>query len=80
MTATEAVMIIVKGIALGLVMFIVFSILYLWACGMLGSAGAVTVEATNAVITHNYLYWTIGALTLVLGCLIVAIWPVRVSP
>jgi hypothetical protein len=80
MAATEGVMIIIKGIAFGLVMFIVFSILYLWACGMLGGAGAVTVEATNAVITHNYLYWTIGALMLVLGCLIVAIWPVRVLP
>lgn len=73
-------MIIVKGIALGLVMFIVFSILYLRASGMLGSTGAVTVEVTKAVIGHNYLYWMIGVLMLALGCLIVAIWPVKVSP
>jgi hypothetical protein len=73
-------MIIVKGIALGLVMFAVFSIFYLWAWGMLGSTGAVGLEATKAVVTHNYLYWTVGALMLVLGCVIMAIWPVKVSP
>lgn len=70
-------MIIVKGTALGLVMFIVFSIVYLWAWGF-GSTGAVGVDAR--IFTHNYLYWMIGVLMLVLGCLIVAIWPVRVSP
>ena len=71
-------MIIVKGMALGLVMFIVFSIVYLWALGIFGSTGAVGVDVR--IFTHNYLYWIIGVLMLVLGCLIIAIWPVRVSP
>jgi hypothetical protein len=70
-------MFIVKGIALGLIMFAVFSILYLWAWGM--GSKAVGTEAINAVVVHNYLYWTVGALMLVLGCVIMVIWPVRVS-
>ena len=70
-------MIIVKGIALGLIMFAAFSILYLRAWGMLGSK-AVGLEAMNAVVVHNYLFWTVGVLMMVLGCVIMVIWPVRV--
>lgn len=71
---------IVKGLALGIAMFFVFSVIYLYAWGMISTKGAVGVEAFKAVVTHNPLYWTAGALIVALGCVIMLIWPVRVSP
>ena len=71
-------MVILKGVLLGIVMFALFSIVYLWAWGMIGSNGAVGVEAFKGIVTHNVLYWTAGALMLGLGCVIMLMWPVRV--
>jgi len=72
-------MYIVKGIALGAVMFFVFSVIYLWAWGMLpSSTKAIGVDAIKGIVTHNALYWTAGILMLALGCVIIAIWPVKV--
>lgn len=74
-------MFIVKGILLGSVMFAVFSFIYLWAWGMLPSSNkAIGLEAFKAVIVQNSLYWIACALMLALGCVIVAMWPVKVSP
>lgn len=73
-------MLIVKGILLGAVMFAVFSVIYLWASGIISFEGAATAEAFKGVVTHNALYWTAGALMLALGCVIMAIWPVKVTP
>ena len=73
-------MFILKGILLGGLMFFVFSLVYLWANGMIGTTGAVTVEVTRAILTRNPLYWTAVVLMLVLGCVIVAMWPVKVTP
>jgi hypothetical protein len=74
-------MFIIKGLALGAVMFFVFSLIYLWAWGMLPSTHkAVGLMAFKAVVVQNGLYWIACALTLALGCVIVAMWPVKVSP
>jgi len=71
-------MVILKGVLLGTVMFAVFSIVYLWANGMISSKGAVTAEVFRGVVTHNPLYWTAAGLMLALGCVIMLMWPVRV--
>src|SRR6185312_11165004 len=68
-------MLIVKGILLGVIMFAVFSVIYLWASGIISFGGAATSGAFRDIVTHNALYWTAGALMLALGCVIMAIWP-----
>jgi hypothetical protein len=68
-------MISLKGVLLGLIGFAVFSIAYFFAVFPFSSHGASTMGLS--VITRNPYYWTMGALMVALGCLIVAIWPVR---
>ena len=65
---------------IGVVMFLVFSLVYMWAWGMIGSRTAVGVEAFKSLITHNALYWTACILMVALGIVIVRIWPVKVTP
>lgn len=72
-------MLFVKGIALGAVMFFVFSVIYFWALGWLPS-GQIDTIVLKAMFGPKSLYWVACALMLALGCVIVAMWPVRVSP
>lgn len=73
-------MFIVKGILLGAVMFAVFTFIYLWAWGMLPSTHkAIGIMAFKEVIIQNTLFWIACALMLALGCVIVAMWPIKVS-
>lgn len=74
-------MFIVKGIVLGAVMFFAFTLVYLWAWDMIPTSNrAIGLTALRAILTHNILYWTAGVLLLALGCVIMAMWPVKVSP
>jgi len=53
-------MFIIKGLALGAVMFFVFSLIYLWAWGMVPSTHkAVGLMAFKAVVVQNALYWIV---------------------
>jgi hypothetical protein len=75
----EACMVIVKGLALGITLFFVFSVVYLRAWGFF-SEKATGLAGLLAVTVGNYLYWIAAFLLLVFGVVAVAIWPVRVSP
>jgi len=73
-------MLIVKGIVLGAVMFFLFSLIYLWAWGMIPTAGrAIGLEALRAITVQNALYWITAVLMLALGCVIMAMWPIDVA-
>ena len=70
---------IIKGLGLGAGMLFVFTVLYFRANGMFGSDGAVAGGVVKSLTVGSALYCTVAALMLVLGVLIVAIWPVHVS-
>ncbi len=72
-------MTIVKGLGLGAGMLFVFTLLYFRANGMFGSEGAVAGGVVKSLTLGSVLYCTVAALLLVLGVVIVAIWPVHVS-
>lgn len=72
---------VLKGVALGAVMFFLFSLIYLRAWGMLSfsSQQATGLEALVSLTVGNYLYWIAGALMLALGCVIMLLWPIKVA-
>jgi hypothetical protein len=74
-------MFLIKGVALGLAIFAAFSVLYLWAWGMLpiSSNKAIGLVALRALTVQNTLYWITAVLMLALGCVIMAMWPVKIS-
>jgi hypothetical protein len=73
-------MFVIKGVALGAVMFFLFSLIYLWAYGMVPTASrAIGITGLKALTVQNTLYWTVAVLMLILGCVIVRMWPVKVS-
>jgi hypothetical protein len=67
---------LMKGVLLGLVGFAVFTVLYWIKWFPPRRDTAIGLMAVRAVITNNPFYWTIGALMIVLGCLIMLVWPV----
>jgi len=73
-------MFVVKGVVLGAAMFVVFSVVYLWAWGAIPtSSKAVGLAALRSLTVENTLYWITAVLMLTLGCVIIALWPVKVS-
>lgn len=74
-------MLLIKGLALGFTMFFAFSVAY-WIAWFGAPTGTIAIDkmALDSIIVHNYLFWAAGILMLVLGCVIMYIWPVRVSP
>jgi len=70
---------LLKGVLLGAFGFVLFTVIYWMAWFPARRNSAVGVEAIKAVLTHNPLYWAIGGLMIVLGCLIMLTWPVPVK-
>ncbi len=69
-----------KGVLLGLIGFAVFTVVYWVAWFPPRRNTAIGLMAIRATVTHNPVYWTIGALMIVLGCLIMLTWPQHVPP
>lgn len=66
---------VLKGLGLGASMLFVFTFVYFWACGMIGSNMAVGVGVVRSLTIGRPLYWIASALFLALGVVLVAIWP-----
>ncbi len=72
--------ILLKGVLLGLIGFAVFTAVYWFAWFPAPWRGAIGLAAIKTTVTHNPIYWTIGALMIVLGCLIMLTWPQHIPP
>ena len=71
---------IVKGVSLGSAFFVVGTLVFLFfrVFWPVEASKATALSALTALTTRNPVWWSVLVAALVLGCVIVRAWPLRV--
>jgi hypothetical protein len=70
-------MMILKGTLLGVLLFFVFSVAYLWYWIRPRGSMAISLSTLKALTIRDPFYWLAFVGMIGIGCLIVRAWPVK---
>jgi hypothetical protein len=70
-------MMILKSVLLGVVLFFIFSIAYLWYWIRPRAGLAISVTMLKALTIRDPFYWLVFVGMIGAGCMIVRAWPVK---
>ena len=73
-------MFLLKGVSLGFAIFVVGTLAYMLIALQRSSAGATSLNVIRYLTIYNPYFWAALVACLVLGCAMVAAWPVRIAP